>query len=144
MITEMMGINPEPVFVDKVLPKVPQENERGNIEYKYKLNYQESDFIFKKRRKKEERKKEKIASQMLYRLLEGEGKAVYIIGVHDNGDNIGIELSEIYDSIRYFVDCVEIIKAKIKSIKIYRGRIGYITTIRLGLDIDLNYNLFII
>ncbi len=138
-----INIIPQPIFIDKVLPRVPQENDRGNIEYKYKLNYQESDFALKKRRKKEERKKEKIASQMYYRLLEGEGKAVYIIGVHDDGDNIGIELSEIYDSIRYFKDCVEIIKGNIKSIKIYRGRLGYIATIRLGLEIDLNYNLFI-
>ena len=35
----------------------------------------------------------------------------------------------------------DLIQAKIGSIKIYQGKFGYITTIRISLQIDLHYNL---
>ena len=64
------------IHIDKILPQQTPEKEEGNKEYKRylkcKKNY-EKEFI------------EKRASQMLYRLIEGKGKAIYLLGVDDNG-----------------------------------------------------------
>jgi GTPase len=135
-------IIPKPIMMDLHIPKIPKEEDKGNREYKWKLKYNEMDKT-DLRDKREKKKKEKTASQLLYRILEGKGKAVYIIGVHDDGNNVGISLTETYESIRFFVDCAKIIQAKIQSIKIYRGKEGYITTIRVHLNIDLHYSVFI-
>lgn len=137
---ERLWISPRPIFTNKYIPKIPQENDIGKREYKYKLSYNPGD-ISEKRIEREWRKKEKIASQMLYRLMEGNGKAIYIIGVYDDGENIGINLKETFESIHFFLDSAKIIQAKIQSIKIYHGQIGYITTIRLSLQIDLHFNI---
>ena len=137
---ERLWIYPRPIFTNKYIPKIPKENDIGKKEYKYKLSYNPGDNS-EKRIEREWRKKEKIASQMLYRLMEGNGKAIYIIGVYDNGENIGINLKETFESIHFFLDSAKIIQAKIQSIKIYHGKIGYITTIRLSLQIDLHFNI---
>jgi GTPase len=36
---------------------------------------------------------------MLYRLYEGDGKAVYLIGVRDNGISIGINTEELFETL---------------------------------------------
>ncbi len=132
-------IIPRPEFIEKIIPKNKPENEKGNREYKYLLNYNLMDQT-EHRERREKKKKEKIASQMLYRLLEGNGKALYIIGIEDDGTNKGIKLKELFESIHFFIDASKIIKAKIKSIKIYKGLEGYISTIRISLDVNLDYN----
>ena len=135
-------IIPKPIFIDRILPKMKRENEKGNREYKYRLKYNEMDrTIFRDTREK--RKKEKVASQILYRLLEGNGKAVFIIGVHDNGDNIGINLKETFDSIHCLREALKIIDGIIKSIKVYKGREGYITTIRINVKKRNDYNVLL-
>jgi hypothetical protein len=150
-------IFPRPLFMNYHIPHLPKENDKGNKEYKYRLylhddlhNYplriqdgyiKGEEIKYYKCEKKEWKKKEKTASQMLYRLLEGNGKAIYIIGVHDDGENIGINLKETFESIHFLIDSSKIIQATVKSIKIYQGKRGYITTIRLHLSIDLNYNI---
>lgn len=133
-------IFPKPLYLDKKLPKLPKEDDRGNREYKFKLNYNPLDQT-ERRDQRELKKKEKIASQLLYRLLEGNGNAIFVIGVKDNGDNIGISLSEIYESIHFLRDSCKIIQANMKSIKIYHGEIGYICTIRIHMYVNLNYNI---
>ncbi len=133
-------IIPRPIFMNKIIPRNKPENEKGNREYKFLLNYNLSDQS-EYREKREKKKKEKIASQMLYRILEGNGKAIYIIGIDDDGTNKGIKLKELFDSIHFFIDASKIINAKIKSIKIYKGLEGYISTIRINLDVNLDYNI---
>ncbi len=133
-------IIPRPIFMNKLIPKNKPENEKGNREYKYLLNYNLLDQSVY-REKREKKKKEKIASQMLYRLLEGNGKAIYILGIEDDGNNKGTKLKELFDSIHFFIDASKIINAKIKSIKIYNGLEGYICTIRINLDVNLDYNI---
>lgn len=133
-------IFPKPIFTGKKIPHIKPEDEKGNREYKYLLNYNKYDQT-DLREKREKKKKEKIASQMLFRLLEGNGKAIYIIGVEDNGNNKGICLKEVYESLHFFIDASKIIKAKINSIKIYNGKEGYITTIRISLNVNLDYNI---
>ncbi len=133
-------IVPKPLFMNKYIPSNKPEIEKGNREYKYQLNYNKYDQS-ELREKREKRKKEKIASQMLFRLLEGNGKAIYIIGIEDDGNNKGIKLSELYESLHFLIDASKIIKAKINSIKIYNGKEGYVSTIRLSLDVNLDYNI---
>ena len=73
---------------------------------------------------------------MLFRIIEGNGKAIYFIGVCDNGESRGIELKELLTSIFYLCKIVKLIEANIKKIRIYKGKSGYIATIR----INKNYN----
>lgn len=54
------------------------ENDEGNIEYKLKLICKDKMRI------------EELISQMAYRLNEGSGECIYILGIQDNGELIGI------------------------------------------------------
>jgi len=135
-------ILPRPVFTNKMIPKIPRENHDGNKEYKLKLNYNPMDQT-ELREQREQKKKEKIATQLFYRLLEGNGKAIYIIGVRDNGENIGISLKETFESLHFLIDSCQIIQAKIRSIKIYLGKEGYITTLRIQHHVNTNYNILL-
>lgn len=57
---------------------IQPEKDDGNIEYKLKLINKNADKI------------EHLESQMRYRLNEGNGEAIYIIGVTDNGIIVGV------------------------------------------------------
>ena len=96
---------------------IPPENNKGCCEYKLKLIFTPEEV--------REKKKIKIASQMKYRLFQGNGKAIYIIGIDDDGTNKGIKLKELFDSIHFFIDASRIINAKIKSIKINISNITF-------------------
>lgn len=67
----------------------PQEQYTGNIEYKALIQFPNNKKI------------ERFTTQVYYRLREGEGKAIYLIGITDNGqlfitiDNIKL----LYNSI---------------------------------------------
>ncbi len=63
--------------------KLPRENDIGKIEYKLIL----SDVS-------EERLQE-LATQMKYRIEEGGGEAIYVIGVSDDGDVIGLNKEDL-------------------------------------------------
>lgn len=57
-----------------------RESEYGNIEYKLLINPSH----------KKEKRLEELISQMAYRLNEGHGECIYIIGISDHGEYIGI------------------------------------------------------
>ena len=63
-------------FIDK-------ENDWGNIEYKKHFINMTPDKI------------KKYATQLKFRIIEGNGVAIYIIGVADNGKIIGIKKGEL-------------------------------------------------
>jgi len=64
-----------------------QEPSKGNIEYKRNLeNFTRNKF-------------EKYSTQLKYRIIEGRGKAIYIIGINDNGNVYGISNNTIYKTI---------------------------------------------
>ncbi|KAJ2078362.1 GTP binding protein [Coemansia sp. RSA 988] len=65
----------------------PELDTSGNVEYKTKL-----DNISETRAKH-------LATQLQWRLAEGDGHAVYVVGVHDNGDIVGITEKEFRDTI---------------------------------------------
>lgn len=116
------------VYTGKILPNQPKENPKGNKEYKRKLIYDETDTRgFKV-------KINKRATQMLYRILEGNGRAIYLLGVEDNGEARGISLKELNRTIDILYKIADIINAKIKIVRVYMGTKGFIGTVRIILN----------
>ena len=112
------------IYIEKEFPNQPPEDEAGNKEYKWKL-IPESYINVKK-------KHNKIASQMKYRLYEGNGKAVYLIGVTDSGKSIGLSQNDIYSSIKFITTSAKIIETNIDKIRLYNKGPNFIATIRLS------------
>lgn len=98
----------------KLARKIRQEDDEGNIEYKWKL----CSFNNNKRR-------EKLISQMNYRLNQGDGIAIYNIGYHDNGDPIGIEYDRMLNNLDIIHKLAELVSAEIKSMKIFRSNMCF-------------------
>ncbi len=105
---------------------IPPENNKGCCEYKLKLIY--GNGIPEEIR---EKKLIKIASQMKYRLYQGNGKAIYILGVSDKGDIEGIEEHELMESILFIEKACHSINANIYKKRIYQGNNGFIATLRI-------------
>lgn len=117
-------------FYNKSIPLQPPEREYGNREYKLSLDYSQFD------KKKSQTLLTKKASQMLYRINEGDGKALYIIGVRDNGYNIGISIKSLIITLINFIKITHLIECKIYKLRIYKGLNGYIMTIRVKKNIS--------
>lgn len=134
-------------FIKNRIPRQKHELHNGNREYKMCLgisNDETKTEIRKQRNKSDEYihylrqqkligKINKRASQLHYRLEEGHGKALYFLGVKDNGDTEGIEIEKLFESLNFLYKMVEIINAKIKNIRIYYGIDSrkYVATIRI-------------
>jgi len=111
--------------LDKIFPNQPPEVEIGNKEYKRDLLSQQPKKIFLHKR----------ATQMKYRLLEGEGKAIYILGIEDCGRANGISKTDLELTIENIKQIVDIIKAKITKIRIYNSNTNNkIATVRILLE----------
>ena len=123
----------------KEIPNQPPEGYYGNKEYKISL-------LFKKVKSSITLEKifEKKASQMLFRIVEGGGKAIYLIGITDSGIAMGISFDDLLDSIKNFKKISDKINANIKVIRIYKGIEGYIASIRIFIKKDIlkNMNIF--
>ena len=112
-------------YYPKKIPNQPEEKYYGNREYKRFILFND---------KKENKRKLKInkrSTQLLFRLSEGDGKALYIIGLEDDGIVYGIEEKILIESIYNIIEMCKIIKAEIKNINIYNGINGYISSIRI-------------
>ena len=112
-------------IIEKNIPNQPKEIEEGNREYKKSLNFEFS------KSSKLENILDKKATQMLFRLNEGRGKALYILGIEDNGECKGITFLELIKSIYFFNKIIGKVGGKYKSIRIYNGRNGFLATIRV-------------
>ena len=114
------------IFIDKKFPRQLQEIEIGNREYKISLDYSnyKKNIINKILSKK--------ATQMNYRLYEGAGKAIYIIGIKDDGTPTGINSNELILSIYFFNEIVNLSNANFNKIRIYKADKGFIFTIRVN------------
>ena len=120
-------------FYEKLIPRQPPESETGNKEYKRRLVH-----LKKHKRFNVNEFYEKRASQMLYRLLEGKGKAIYMIGVEDNGELYPLKKTELDITLDSIKKITKIIGTEITSIRIYgNDLIGFIATIRLRLNGDV-------
>mmetsp|Transcript_104728 Transcript_104728/g.305773 ORF Transcript_104728/g.305773 Transcript_104728/m.305773 type:complete len:201 (-) Transcript_104728:438-1040(-) len=67
---------------------LPRENFHGCIEYKWRLGSEHHVKV------------ERLASQMKFRLQEGDGTAFYLLGVHDSGSAVGLAPKEHADAVR--------------------------------------------
>ena len=114
-----------PIYINKIIPKQPPEKDDGNKEYKrYLINHPKNDpqhFI------------EKRATQMLYRIIEGNGKALYLFGIDDNGEIRGMTKKELDSTIFYLKKITKSISANIKKCRIYTGGKGYVCSARIQL-----------
>ena len=94
-------------FKDK-LEYMPRENGEGNVEYKFKLV------------KTNTLKITKLTTQMLYRFIQGNGKAEYYLGVMDDGKVIGLNENELYITINCILDCLYKLEGYYNNINIFR------------------------
>jgi len=120
-------------YINKCMPEQKPELFLGNREYKIYLENEPLEQMKIKKNKSKEfidnfkniKNKDKLnrrASQLIFRLEEGKGKALYMIGITDKGNNDGIDIETLFKSINYLYKMVEIINADIKSLKIYKGK----------------------
>ena len=107
------------------------EREYGNVEYKLHLNKIKGFKIHHH------------ISQIKYRIMEGNGLAYYVIGIHDNGEVIGLNKKELQDSLFNIKKLVCALYYKIPIILYcsYQNRKFLIVKIVADIDIyrDLNY-----
>mgnify|MGYP005994210733 FL=1 len=133
-------------YINKCMPIQKPEEYLGNREYKIYLDNEPVDQMKIKKNKSKEfidnfknikniDKLNRRASQLIFRLEEGCGKALYMIGITDKGNNDGIDIETLFKSINYLYKMVEIINADIKSLKIYKGKIEgkYICSSRIDI-----------
>jgi elongation factor 1-alpha len=102
---------------------ITKYGERKNIEFKENLNV---DYHLKKDRKQH------LASQMKYRMENGDGEAFYFIGVHDEGHLIGLPDSEYDESIFVLSSIAQEIGAEILEIKKHSAEHGSVAKVKIG------------
>lgn len=115
------------IYMNKEFPDQPVESDYGNKEYKWKILPETPDLM--------DFKCHKLASQMIYRIFEGDGKAIYIIGILDNGTPIGLNEFEIYKTINMLKEITNIIKCNIDVMRIYNKDNKFIITTRLSKNV---------
>ncbi len=123
-MTNFNNIFKKIIYIKKEFPNQPPEDDDGNKEYKWKLS--------PKNFKDVSMKKEKLASQMKYRLYEGNGKAIYLIGVTDSGISVGLSQNELYLSLEFLNSVANIINTNIDKIRLYKKGHNFIATLRLS------------
>lgn len=85
--------------------KFPAESESGPTEYKSLLSKVDDDRI------------ERLASQMKYRLFEGGGEAIYVLGVSDDGTPRGLSPEEVEETLGTLQRVAEKVGAKIRVLE---------------------------
>ena len=105
-------------FPLKNIPNQPPEKYYGNKEYKIFLDYRSYKNL--------DNILEKKATQMLFRIIEGKGKAKYLIGIRDNGEAVGIDYTKTLESLYFLIKISLKIDAIIKKLRFYKGSKGYI------------------
>lgn len=107
-------------FYNKFFVNQKPELYYGNREYKRKIIECSQNKIIKR------------STQMLFRLHEGYGRALYIIGINDNGTIHGLSYKELIITFQNFIKIVELTNCNIDKISIYYYDNNYIMTIRLS------------
>jgi len=108
--------------------QIPQENDLGNIEYKWRLC--DIDFY----------KLEKLLTQMNYRFHQGNGEAVYNLGYMDNGEPKGLPHPQMLESLGHLFKLCEKSGAIIKSFRAFQGKEGYCVNVYIVKEITNCYN----
>ena len=117
------------IYIEKKIPNQPPEKEYGNKEYKrYLINHPKNN---------QEKFIEKRATQMLFRIIEGNGKAVYLFGVEDDGKIKEMDENQLQTTIFYLKKIASSIKALIKKIRIYKSKNGFVCSARIQLSEEI-------
>ena len=98
------------IFLEKTLSSLSKESSSGNIEYKRKIL------------KINEKILDKRATQMLYRSIEGDGKAYYYVGVDDDGSTQGISSHELIITLENLEKISKLVGLNIQKATIYKGK----------------------
>jgi|OSPMetMinimDraft_2_1075162.scaffolds.fasta_scaffold00049_13 elongation factor 1-alpha len=77
--------------------RYPKESDSGPVEYKLKITQENEEKVWK------------LATQMNFRVEEGGGEAIYIIGVQDDGKTIGIDKRDMDYSLELIRKVAELI-----------------------------------
>ena len=111
--------------------KLKKEQYYGNIEYKLKFsNITKNRF-------------DKLSTQLKFRLIEGDGIALYFIGVNDNGELIGINHNEMKYSLTILKKmCKEINAIITKKNRVELKNNNFINIIKIKALFDIN-NIFL-
>jgi GTPase len=113
------------IHTEAIMPDQPPEDDEGNREYKWKIVPQDpEDRAYRCT---------KLATQLNFRLGEGAGKAVYLLGVHDGGHAVGVDEMSLYTTLSMITEAAKRIKdTTIDKIRLYQGSCGKIATVRLS------------
>ncbi|MFQ6123869.1 MAG: GTP-binding protein [Candidatus Heimdallarchaeota archaeon] len=110
---------------------VGPENPRGNVEYKLKLIHPNDDRLVE------------LATQLNYRLNEGDGEAFYELGVSDEGEPVGLPDWELTNSLHVLEQIAEHVGAKMSLIRTGKAKHGKLAEVLLrrlkeeGFPIDI-------
>lgn len=99
--------------------KFCKENEYNSIEYKRHISHLSKD------------KLERYATQMNYRLFNGKGNAIYLIGVDDNGEIIGLSYKKLLESIRNLMSICKEINSTYKKIIIISNCNNFFSIVKI-------------
>ena len=88
--------------------RIKKENNEGHIEYKVKIDADEGCHRY-----------HKLVTQMLFRLQEGIGKAVYNLGYRDDGNPQGLTFPKIMKSIDILHKIAKDLDAVVRSVRIF-------------------------
>ena len=99
---------------------LPKENDYGDTEYKLKLIDISSD------------KKFKLASQMKYRIDQGNGISYYIIGVNDLGTLVGISIKEFIETWHNLYDISKNLEYDFKLYSIKKNNNLYLAKFKIS------------
>jgi GTPase len=102
--------------------KYQKEDDYGNIEYKLKL----CDVT--------KLRYEELKSGMNFRLHEGYGECYYEIGVEDNGNDLGITLEELTQTVSLLNLIANDLGCQTKITKLIEGKQGYIAELYIRDD----------
>ncbi len=94
----------------KDLRSFTRKGERKNIEFKVGLS---PEFHLK------EDRKQRLLSQMKYRMEKGNGEAIYLLGVEDNGELLGLTENQLKESIFVLESISYLIGAEVKISALY-------------------------
>lgn len=134
------------VYTQQSIPPQPPELEYGNTEYKIFLAPN-----VKKINRNIDSKNVNLHSlylnnfiqnkstQLLFRLIEGKGKALYLLGIEDNGEVRGMSREEMKKSMENIKLMAKQIGATIRVIRVYNGGIGFVCSVRIFLPENIYY-----
>lgn len=103
-----------------------KENDEGNCEYKLIIN---------------KKKNINLTTQFFFRLREGNGKCLYIIGIDNNGYLYFKDLKTIYNSSIYLINIINKYQNIIYKLRFFSMN-NYIYSIITFYNKQLNYNNF--